>query len=194
MSALEEDLELFLADEDQAPVEELVVEPPADAEAADFMLRRLARRFKLIDEAHAAAERVIERTRHWEHETTAGLRREAVQIQEALRQYHQALLAKEPKRTSVSLPAGTLKSKQNPDKVEVVDTNAFVAWALEEQPALLKHEPRKSLIKQTLRVNGSALVDPTTGEKVPGLVAVAGERSFWVAFHTDPTTESEVQR
>jgi len=184
VSALEE----YLIGTPEAEDDCTDVPPPANAEQADWQIRRLARLRRLMAENAAAAHAEIQKIRAWLEEENRKLEQKAAWIEEALTGYHQALLEQDASRKTVSLPAGTLKARKHPDRVDVVDADTFVAWALAERPTLVrtKHEPAKTEIKRLLSVGPEtepgtfAMVDPTTGEAAPGVLHIAGEMSFVV--------------
>lgn len=185
MTALEEYLigEPEVDDVDEVPA-------PENLEQADWQLRKLARLRRLILDNEKIAAIEINHIKRWRDEENGKLERSASFYERNLALFHAALLEQDDKRTSVSLPAGALKSRANPPRVEVVETDAFVAWALAERPTLLKteHKPVKAEIKRFLAMDGDAVIDPTSGEPVPGLEVVPCGRSFWV----DLTQEEEV--
>lgn len=182
MSALE-DYELgdFTADEidDTPPI-------PANIDEADWQLRRLGRLRRRMAENQALHDARVALARKWLLEENGRLERHAAFFEQSLAAFHEHLLEGDPKRRTVSLPAGTLKARKHPDRVDVVVPDLFVQWALAEKPGLVrtKVEPDKTAIKKFLAVGpsagdyGLALVDPATGEAAPGVVLVEGETSF----------------
>jgi len=106
----------------------------------------------------------------------------------ALTQIHAALLRTDPKRTRVILPSGTMTARvPKVPNVDIVDEAAFVLWAdgrtdgvvTVTQPAP-SVRPSKATIKKVFEVGPEVagmpdcfqLVDPATGEVVPGVVGV----------------------
>ena len=179
MSALEEHL---IGQPELDDVEDLDETAPDSMEAADWQVRKLARLRRLMAENEAIANAEIQRIKVWLADENAKLERQAGFYEGNLELFHQALLEKDPKRKSIALPAGTLKARKHPDRLDVVDVDEFTAWALEERPEFvrIKHEPNKTEMKRLLGVDGERVVDPTSGEPVPGVVCVAGEISFTV--------------
>lgn len=184
MTALEQHLIGMPEHDDDAET----IESPASLEQADWQLRRLARLRRLQAENEAVAHAEIQRIRVWLDEENRKLAQKASWIEEALTGYHAALLEQDPRRKTISLPAGSLKARKHPDRVDVVDADAFVAWAQEHRPDLVrtKVEPAKTEVKRLLSVGPEvepgtfAMVDPATGEPAPGVVHVPGEISFTV--------------
>lgn len=184
MSALEEyELGDFTADEldDAPPI-------PDNIDEADWQLRRLARLRRRMAENEALAGARVALARKWLQEENGKLERHAAFFEQSLAAFHGHLLEADPKRKTVSLPAGTLKARKHPDRVDVIDDAIFVKWAAAERPELIrtKVEPNKAEIRRLLAKGpsagdyGLALVDPATGEAAPGVVLVEGETSFAV--------------
>jgi hypothetical protein len=136
---------------------------------ADWALRKLAQaRWQMRqNEKLAAAEK--ERIREWLEAANTGPERDATYFESILRNWHEEQLAEDPKRKTISLPAGKLAAAKNPDSIEV--GSEFIPWALEHRPEWVrtKHEPNKTEIKE------AAGVDPETGEIAPGVSVVPGE-------------------
>lgn len=98
-----------------------------------------------------------------------------------LREYHESVLAEDPKATQISLPAGKLKSRAGSRSVVVSDLETFKTWALDNAAALLRVsvEPDKRALKE-LPVNDEGTAITEDGEPVPGVTVIDGERSFRV--------------
>jgi len=179
-------LETYLIGEPE--VDDETVPVPENLEQADWQVRKIARLRRMMDENEAIAFAEIGRIREWLAEENCKLARRASFFEDALRGFHRHLLEFDAKRKTVNLPAGTLRARQHPAKVDVIDAEVFVRWAMAERPALVRtrHEPDKTAIKQMLAVGpsggdyGQVLVDPTSGEEVPGVVLVEGATSFTV--------------
>jgi hypothetical protein len=82
------------------------------------------------------------------------------------------------------VPGGTLARRKNPDSLEVCAETEAVAWLMDNRTELVRLAPDKAAIKKALAVPGLEdahpgqrleLVDPLTGEVVPGLVHLVGE-------------------
>lgn len=196
MSALEE----FLIGEPELDELDETPPPPDNVEQADWQLRKLARLRRLMAENEAIAAAEIARVRVWLGDVNGKLARQAEFYENSLAAFHEHLLEDDPKRKTISLPAGTLKARKHPDTVVVLDAERFTAWALEQRPELVrtKVEPNKTEIKRLLSVGpladdtdpGHVLVDPTSGEPAPGVVLTIGE----ISFTADAELRSEVAR
>lgn len=173
-----------LEDVDEVPA-------PENLEQADWQLRKLARLRRLMADHDAIAQAEIARVREWLATENGKLERQASFYEHSLTTFHSALLADDPKRRTISLPAGQLKARKHPDRIEVLDADVFITWAIDAARSELfrtKREPDKSQIKRFLAVGqpfgdddeilGHILVDPTTGEAAHGVALVPGEISF----------------
>lgn len=89
-------------------------------------------------------------------------------------------------RKSVSVPDGVVKSRAKGVSFDV-DKESFVKWALEENPELLRvsYAPDMTMMKESLEVVGPNVVDPRTGEAVPGISVIPESVSFTIAPDLD---------
>lgn len=169
------------------------VAAPENLEQADWQVRKLARLRRLMADNDALASAEVARVREWLAEENGKLERQAAFYEDNLTNFHRALLEQDPKRKSISLPAGALKARKHPDRIEILDVDVFVAWAAGAgRPEFIrtKVEPVKGEIKRLLAVGqafadageilGHILIDPTTGEAAQGVCLVPGEISFTV--------------
>jgi len=191
VSALEQDLDEFLAGPE--PDFDTEVAPPADADEADRRLRRLAKvRAEMVQIGeHAQAQ--IERINEWHARRVEVLAKRERWLEEGLEMWHRAVLADDPSRKTISLPCGTLKSRvQQP--VWEFDDEAFIAWAREHAPELVRvPEPKphvdKAAAKKTLRFEEQPGFDPTVftaeGEVVPGVTVQIRPPSFAIVTEVD---------
>lgn len=116
MSALEQDLDEFLAGPD--PDFDADPEPPQDADEADRRLRRLAKVRAEIAQVEEDAAREFDRINEWAERRYQVLHGRARWLQAGLEMWHRAVLADDPSRKTISLPCGTLKSRaQQPEWV-----------------------------------------------------------------------------
>lgn len=77
-------------------------------------------------------------------------------------------------RKSVTLPDGDIKTRQTSPTVDV-DKSVFVEWAQEEKREDLlrvSFAPDMTAIKTSVVVDGGSVVDPVSGEVIPGLSPV----------------------
>lgn len=156
-----------------------------DMGGADWAARKItqARRRCAEAEAAAAAERAIIA------EFVDAAQREATRVEAFfaghLRRWHEALLAEDPKRKTISLPSGAkIQHRVGGNSVEVTDEASFVAWCKAEglTDELCTVKPSKSAIRaaQSLfaTTEDGEFVEAETGAKVPG-VALRDSGPSW---------------
>ena len=186
MSALEQDLDEFLMGDE--PDWDSPPEAPQDADRADEQLRRLVKvRAEMAQIGHHAQAQ-IERIREWHARRVEVLANRERWLAEGLEMWHRAVLAEDPTRKTISLPCGTLKSRaQQPEWV--FDDEAFIAWASEHAPSLVRvPEPKPAVDKAaakkallTVEVGeGVHSILTEEGEVVPGVMVEVRGRSFSV--------------
>lgn len=104
--------------------------------------------------------------------------------------YHRGLLAEDERRLTVHLPAGTLTARKQPDRWDI-DDELFVGWAeetkreelLNRTVTLKRGEVKKALepaVAEGDEWKTAPAVDPATGETVPGVLVVRGDKKFSV--------------
>lgn len=117
----------------------------------------------------------------------------------ALAQFHAAVLARDPNATTVKLPHGELTTRGAGVDWVIEDEEAFRTWLKVNRPALLipQEPPQAQLDRNGMKTelaegavvspkkggqrpldDEGRVVDPKTGEVVPGLKIVAKERKF----------------
>jgi hypothetical protein len=142
-----------------------------DASSADWALRKLAQARSRVAEHDALAAAEERRLHDWHRAVCEPVERDIEYFTSILRDWHEEQLAEDPKRKTISLPAGKLSAAKNPDRVEVFDPETFIPWALENKPDWVrtKYEPAKTEIKQ------AGGVVPETGEIAPGVTVLPGD-------------------
>lgn len=143
-------------------VDDAPLEVPADAIQVTGYLRQLARlrqrSARLVDLYNAERRQLDE----WLEEEKGKLDRRAAHYEQVIGDWHRAVLAEEPDRTRVSLPTGTLQRRSLPQRVDVVDFEAFRNWAVDhgihEQVLRMKVEVDKRGLRDLLADDG--LVPP----------------------------------
>lgn len=177
------------------------VEPPANADHAERMLGRLARLRRDAAAAEAFAARRHVEIDEWVARRLFPLVTRMAWLEQALREYHIAVLGREPERKSIALPSGSLVSRMGQPTWEFHDEAAFLAWATENLPAAVRQKPPpppeidKAVAKDALTrrdAKGKPLEHGLTegGERPPGLVVIPGERQYDVK----PADEQEADR
>lgn len=122
-----------------------------------------------------------------------------------LRQWHNRVLAENPKAKTIDLPSGKLEQRVGSVSVDVTDATALVEWLEEHAEDLVRYaDPTPD--KAAIKARYGAKVDPTqpgafpavdeaTGEVLPGVAIVRGvptERfKRVVAATTEDGTDTE---
>lgn len=187
MSALEQDLDEFMMGDE--PDYDAEIEAPRDADEVDRRLRRLAKVRAEIAQVEEHAARQIDQVNAWAEARYDVLHGRARWLAEGLEMWHRAVLADDPSRKTISLPCGTLKSRAQQPVWEFDDVDAFLAWAREHRPELVrvKEEPNRAEAKRVLLVPDDLLpgvvaspYDDPSDEMVPGVTVTARPPSFTV--------------
>lgn len=152
---------------------------------ADRMVRNIARhrRQLAVDEEVAQAE--IDRIQDWMAKRRAA--HDTSFVEEALRQYHEARLARDSRAKTIHLPSGSLVARKLPDRWEF-DDEAFLAWAEQRRTDLIrtKVEVDKPAAKKALRVlDDGQIIDGASGEFVPAVTVTPGDISYAVKTEDD---------
>lgn len=184
MSALEQDLDEYLMGDE--PDFDGPPEPPQDADRADEQLRRLAKVRAEMAQIGAHAQAQIERINEWHARRVEVLAGRERWLAEGLEMWHRAVLADDPSRKTISLPCGTLKSRSQ-QPVWEFDDEAFIAWASEHAPELVRiPEPKPAVDKNAAKKalfalpEGGGEVITEAGEVVPGAEVTFRGPSFSV--------------
>jgi hypothetical protein len=153
-----------------------------DERAAEWALRKLARLRAEMQEAEDQADEYRSQVDAWLADRTHGARRSAAYFENVLRNWAIGNRTEECK--SFKLPSGTVKTRAGSLTVEIDDEEKFCTWALEHgRHDLLNVKPARAAIRHQLAPAEGAepiLVDPQTGEIIPGVVLVRGDVSATV--------------
>jgi len=168
-------------DEELAPDdrERFVVDGP---KTADWCLRKIARARARQAEHAALANAEVERIRAWQQEEDAKLGHGIDFFSAMLISYHRQVMAVEPDRKTIRLPAGRLVARKLPAAWTFTDD--FTAWAqaTEHRAGLVRVtvEPDKAEVKRRLAIVGAGVIDGDTGEYVPGVTVQPGDVRYSV--------------
>lgn len=162
-----------------------------DEGAADWVLRKVRR--ALADVAAREAQLAVRREAldRYDREVVQPIRDEAARWERLLVAWHRRQLEDDPKAPkTVKLPSGQVKSRAGRDRVEVVDEAAFLAWAAEHAPELVRvsRSADRAAVKRRLGddlVAADEAIVTDAGEVVPGVAHVEGDRTFTVEPDTD---------
>lgn len=156
--------------------------PAVDLVEVDRWLTRLARLDRVDEQTRMLAGLRRSTVDEWEAEQLA---RTAVQrdwLVASLRGFHQAVLADDEKRKTITLPSGVLKARaQQP--VWSFDDDRFLAWAREHRPELVRvpvasPAPDRAEARKVLQVVDGRVIDPTTGQVVDGVTVTPKPDKF----------------
>jgi phage host-nuclease inhibitor protein Gam len=131
-----------------------------DAEA------RIARRAELASTLH-------ERIDQWLTKASAADEDSITYLSLLLRPWVEAELSTQRRSRSISLPSGIAQLRKLPDRLDITDPEAAMAWAIEHRPEaiIVKKELSKSVLKTLVFKEGEA---------VPGIEAELGPDSLFI--------------
>lgn len=155
-----------------------------DDQKANWALRKI----RQLQEKRVAnielAENEIERINTWLKEVNGDLEQSIDYFTGLLEGYHRQVLEQDPKAKTIKLPYGKLKMRaQQPEFIR--DNDKLLAW-LESKGTIGKayikitKSPHWGKLKERLRIAGDRMVDPETGEVVPGVEVVERGPKFSV--------------
>lgn len=145
---------------------------------AAWCFRKLAAIRAEKDRIKAAADAEIARIEAWRTDATSSLAHDESFFVVQLIAYRHRLEAENPNLPKTyKLPTGSLARRRNPGQTYIGDEAAFVAWAAEHCPGALtpKLGPVRGWDRAELEDGESALVNPETGEIVPGVRVLPGQ-------------------
>lgn len=163
LAAVPDEWEVPAGDEER---ERFRVEGERQAVWAMRRARDVARRRA---EIQAIAEEEIDRIQRWASDADAPLARDARYFEGLLIRYALDVRAADPRRKSVTTPYGTVRTREtgggwtaSPEALE---------WARVARPELVKVTETFALsdAKRTLTATEDGVVDPATGDLVPGI-------------------------
>jgi hypothetical protein len=157
----------------------------AGAGHAAWAARRLAQVTRKRGEIQAIAEQEIARIEAWATRRDAPLARDAAFFESTLVAYALAVRAADGRRKSVTLPHATVQTRTVGGAWEAAPE--ALAWAAESRPDLVEVTRRFSLsaARRALAVTPDGVVDPTTGDLVPGLTVTPKHVTASVTVDTE---------
>lgn len=157
----------------------------SDDSGATWAMRKLAALRQRQAEINTIAEQEYLRIEAWRHQQTDNLTADINYFTGLLTEY--ARQEREVHgRKSITLPHGTIKSRSGSKRIEVTDEPAFLAWARQHAPTLIRvrEEPDKAAIKASfpaaMLAEVDVLVDRDTGEVIPGVQLSRAETTYTV--------------
>jgi phage host-nuclease inhibitor protein Gam len=181
------DLSEFLTD--SIPEEGEIPRPDNDHEAT-VLLRRIGQIRKAIEEAKALAEAETSKVKDWERTVNAPRERQLQFFESLLASYMAHVrITSGDKIKSLNLPTGVVKTTAAQPKWEVADVQAFLAWAEQQERASDFYEEVKKpatlgTLKKLLQNDGDGnIIDPSSGELVPGVSLTPPETPFTITIN-----------
>lgn len=174
---MDQDLEEYLDAVDDDMLDGL---ERATSENLDNLLRRLGRLEKRMAENTRKAEKARRDITQWETMVNSPLQDEAKWVRGLIEGFVEEQRKKDPKSKTFPSPHGVVKTTPAQKQYVYEDEEAFIRWALENDPGLLKttHAPLKNDIKKSFRVEGEHLIHSLTEEVIPGIVVRDPEVPF----------------
>ena len=155
-----------------------------DESQATWAMRKLAVSQRRINEVRKQAQDEHDRIDRWVAHATKSDQSTVDYFTEVLGNYVKRVRL-EDGRKSISLPDGTVKSREVKESFKVEDLDAFVKW-VEQSPDLvnkwlrMKWSADVASIKPHVFYSGGFVVDSATGETIDGLSHVEGSISVTV--------------
>lgn len=155
-----------------------------DENGATWAMRKLAVSQRRIDAVKRQAQDEHDRIERWVTHATKSDQSTVDYFTEALGNYVKRL-RQEDGRKSISLPDGTVRSREVKESFKVEDLDTFVKW-VEQSPDLVnkwlrtKVEANVQAVKAGVFYSGGLVVDSATGETIDGLSHVEGSISVSV--------------
>jgi len=149
-----------------------------DAGTADWALRKLARLDARAEEVTMLANEQRERISTFEANELHRVKDEGERLRSLLHEYHQGVLAEDPRQRVIRLPHGRVRFLKAQDEWTVLPS-VFLPWAKGNAPELVRvhEEPNLADAKRVLRHKDLTNEDPGTtvpvvtadGEPVEGI-------------------------
>ena len=165
---------------------------PSDLVDADWHARRLVRFAAKIAEFRDVAARETAAIDAWLERQCGPAERAIARHEDALRRFHDARLARDPKSKTIDLPSEVvLRSRTGRVSVVVDDEIRLAGWLEDHDTGLMSWETKAKIDKAGVvaRYGGKAIgreagdfpaFDPDTGEILPGVMLRRGDMSWTV--------------
>ena len=143
-------------------------------------MRKLAAAKREIDRIKDAANAERNKVTDWETDALKGPQHDAGYFEALLiDRLHQLEVENPDLPKTYRVPGGALVRRKLPDRIEVVDSEAFLTWAQVNAPDAVKVTPLVSALSGLPRTDEGDLVT-SEGEVVPGVGVSAGGESYSV--------------
>jgi hypothetical protein len=171
--------------------------PPSDTARANSMLRHVDRLHRRRLDVLMLAEAETERVDLWLSGELAKIDGQVAWFEQALAAWHEAVLRDDPKAVTISLPAGRHIARTQQPEWEI-DDSEFLVWAAAHHPVLINPGAPKpavpsvdrAAVKKMLMVpvaqpgDRVQVVDPESGEMVPGVTVTVRPRKYSIEAAT----------
>lgn len=152
-----------------------------DDDLASWAIRKLDFAGKEKARIEQACHAEIERIRAHMERAIAGPDHDISFFTARLVEYRRDLELLDPKLPKTyRVATGAISRKAGRKSTKVTDQDAFTQWALDHTPAALEYVPRVSALTGWPRTEDGRVIDPESGEIVPGVETVTGEDSYSV--------------
>lgn len=138
-----------------------------DLPSANWVVQRIAELDRQQQEITDAAKTAIQQWKDWEQQQSHAVQEKREYFVGLLLAWWPDYAEHHPRSRSVKLPAGTIRWRRVPLRVQVVHPELFTKWAQEEAPDLVrvKVEPnlpaiRTAVVDDGLAIPGVAIIDP----------------------------------
>ena len=161
--------------------EQFTVDSP---EGASWALRKIRALRKQAAEVQEIATAEINHINDWRRAEMSKLEDNIAYFESLLYGYHLMVMEQDPNRKTIKLPYGTLQIRAQQPVFHRDDT-ALHEWVAKNKPHYLIPQEAKldwSSLKKDLITAGDVLVDPDTGEPVPGIAVEARPPKFSVRW------------
>ncbi|NTW04556.1 MAG: hypothetical protein HGA27_00375 [Peptococcaceae bacterium] len=161
-----------------------------NTEMAVWALRKVCKIENSRNESRSAAQTEIDRIKTWlaDEEERADQNRGYFEM--LLEDYHRRILLEDPRAKTIKLPHGELQMRaQQPEFTK--DDEVLLAWAKENHPEFIivppTPEPKLDWpgLKKTAHILNEQIVDPATGEIIPGISVVERPAKFTIKLKED---------
>ena len=154
-----------------------------DLGSAGWVMRRLLVIRRKVKDIEDTAERDKRLVTEWCEAEVAKLTHKAAHFEGLLADYHQRVLAEDERAKTITLPHGKLTFRAQPPEFTRND-DELLAWARASAPELVATTERAdwAAIKERARVHGDHLIDPDSGEVIPGVTVTERPAKFAITL------------
>jgi hypothetical protein len=158
---------------------------------ASWALRKLRAYSTEVDRLATLAARERARIRDWQDDRTRSLLGHISFFEQKLIDYRMRLERDNPKLAQTyHVPGGAITRRRSSLRIEVKDRDAFVGWAEENDPGVVKMSPLVQPLKDRkdryhLDEETGVVVDLFTGQKVPGVEVLRDPDQYGTKLETE---------